>query len=90
MNKDSWVWADQLHVQHMAAVPITCCSAAPPGLQVVLTPAAVWVCVVSRYEKRHTNISAHISPAFRCKEGDTVVIGQCRCALSRFASGAEL
>eukprot|EP00882_Tetradesmus_deserticola_P000111 GHRQ01000124.1.p1 GENE.GHRQ01000124.1~~GHRQ01000124.1.p1 ORF type:complete len:181 (+),score=72.52 GHRQ01000124.1:70-543(+) len=32
----------------------------------------------ARYEKRHANISAHISPAFRCKEGDTVVIGQCR------------
>eukprot|EP00775_Hariotina_reticulata_P012785 gene12785-12913_t len=32
----------------------------------------------ARYEKRHTNISAHLSPAFRCKEGDTVVIGQCR------------
>ena len=31
-----------------------------------------------RYEKRHTNISAHISPCFRCHEGDTVVIGQCR------------
>ncbi|MEW5312862.1 MAG: hypothetical protein WDW38_004462 [Sanguina aurantia] len=32
----------------------------------------------ARYEKRHTNISAHLSPAFRTKEGDTVVIGQCR------------
>ena len=32
----------------------------------------------SRYEKRHGNISAHISPAFRAREGDTVVIGQCR------------
>eukprot|EP00877_Chromochloris_zofingiensis_P012080 jgi/Chrzof1/7125/Cz02g12020.t1 len=32
----------------------------------------------ARYEKRHTNISAHLSPAFRCREGDTVVIGQCR------------
>eukprot|EP00887_Chlorella_sp_A99_P006875 scaffold2.g6875.t1 len=31
-----------------------------------------------RYEKRHANISAHISPAFRCNEGDTVMIGQCR------------
>ena len=31
-----------------------------------------------RYEKRHTNISAHLSPAFRCAEGDTVTIGQCR------------
>ena len=30
------------------------------------------------YEKRHANISAHVSPAFRAKEGDTVVIGQCR------------
>lgn len=33
----------------------------------------------TRYEKRHTNISAHLSPCFRCREGDTVIIGQCRC-----------
>merc|ERR1711977_472220 len=25
-----------------------------------------------RYEKRHSNISAHLSPCFRCKEGDEV------------------
>jgi small subunit ribosomal protein S11e len=31
-----------------------------------------------RYEKRHTNIAAHISPCFRCNEGDLVTIGQCR------------
>lgn len=31
-----------------------------------------------RYEKRHKNVPAHISPCFRCKEGDTVIIGQCR------------
>ena len=31
-----------------------------------------------RYEKRHANLSAHISPCFRCSEGDTVVVGQCR------------
>ncbi|RMZ52226.1 hypothetical protein APUTEX25_001616 [Auxenochlorella protothecoides] len=31
-----------------------------------------------RYEKRHTNIAAHISPAFRASEGDTVIVGQCR------------
>merc|ERR1712093_180420 len=31
-----------------------------------------------RYEKRHSNISAHLSPCFRCKEGDTVTMGQCR------------
>lgn len=31
-----------------------------------------------RYEKRHTNVSAHISPCFRCHEGDIVVLGQCR------------
>ncbi len=38
------------------------------------------VCVMRcRYEKRHANVSAHLSPAFRCKEGDQVVIGQCRC-----------
>jgi len=31
-----------------------------------------------RYEKRHKNVPAHLSPAFRVKEGDKVVIGQCR------------
>eukprot|EP01121_Diplochlamys_sp_Union-15-3_P011809 TRINITY_DN345_c0_g1_i1.p1 TRINITY_DN345_c0_g1~~TRINITY_DN345_c0_g1_i1.p1 ORF type:complete len:168 (-),score=22.04 TRINITY_DN345_c0_g1_i1:54-557(-) len=32
----------------------------------------------NRFEKRHTNIAAHCSPAFRVKEGDYVTIGQCR------------
>jgi len=32
----------------------------------------------NRYEKRHRNIPAHLSPCFRVKEGDNVVIGQCR------------
>merc|ERR1712025_1191764 len=31
-----------------------------------------------RFEKRHTNTPAHASPCFRIKEGDSVVIGQCR------------
>ncbi|KAM3341692.1 hypothetical protein P3S68_026658 [Capsicum galapagoense] len=31
-----------------------------------------------RYEKRHSNIPAHISPCFCVKEGDHVIIGQCR------------
>merc|ERR1719188_348723 len=31
-----------------------------------------------RFEKRHKNVSAHISPAFRVKEGDVVTIGECR------------
>ncbi|KAF9668737.1 hypothetical protein SADUNF_Sadunf14G0034700 [Salix dunnii] len=30
------------------------------------------------YEKRHSNIPAHISPCFRVREGDYVIIGQCR------------
>ena len=32
----------------------------------------------ARYEKRHTNLAAHVSPAFRVEEGDTVTVGQCR------------
>lgn len=32
----------------------------------------------SRYEKRHTNLAAHVSPAFRVEEGDQVTVGQCR------------
>ena len=33
----------------------------------------------NRFEKRHKNLSAHISPCFRDVEiGDLVVVGQCR------------
>eukprot|EP00389_Voromonas_pontica_P012933 GDKH01019915.1.p1 GENE.GDKH01019915.1~~GDKH01019915.1.p1 ORF type:complete len:173 (+),score=52.29 GDKH01019915.1:1-519(+) len=32
----------------------------------------------NRFEKRHTNIAVHCSPAFDVKEGDIVTIGQCR------------
>ncbi|KIV78116.1 40S ribosomal protein S11 [Exophiala sideris] len=32
----------------------------------------------ARYEKRHANLAAHVSPAFRAEEGDTVTVGQCR------------
>ncbi|KAI9733010.1 MAG: hypothetical protein M1834_003553 [Cirrosporium novae-zelandiae] len=32
----------------------------------------------SRYEKRHKNLAAHVSPAFRVEEGDIVTVGQCR------------
>jgi ribosomal protein S17 len=33
----------------------------------------------NRFEKRHKNLAAHCSPAFpRIKEGDVVVVGQCR------------
>jgi len=31
-----------------------------------------------RYEKRHTNIPAHLPGCFRVKPGDAVTIGQCR------------
>lgn len=31
-----------------------------------------------RYEKRHTNIAVHCSPALDAREGDTVTIGECR------------
>jgi small subunit ribosomal protein S11e len=31
-----------------------------------------------RYEKRHKNIVAHLSPAFRVSVGDTVEVGECR------------
>ena len=31
-----------------------------------------------RYEKRHKNLAAHVSPAFRVELGDVVTVGQCR------------
>jgi ribosomal protein S17 len=38
-------------------------------------------CDANRYEKRHSNVAAHVSPCFRVSDGDTVIIGQCRCAV---------
>merc|ERR1712080_691165 len=32
----------------------------------------------NRYEKRHKNLAAHVSPVFRVAEGDVVTVGQCR------------
>jgi ribosomal protein S17 len=32
----------------------------------------------NRFEKRHSTLSAHCSPAFLIGEGDKVVVGQCR------------
>jgi small subunit ribosomal protein S11e len=32
----------------------------------------------NRFEKRHHNLAAHVSPAFRIKQGDVVTVGQCR------------
>ena len=32
----------------------------------------------NRFEKRHSNVPAHVSPAFRVEEGDQVLIGECR------------
>eukprot|EP00808_Paulinella_micropora_P020888 g6982.t1 len=37
-----------------------------------------YVSKYNRFEKRHRNIPAHISPCFRVNEGDPVVIGQMR------------
>ena len=47
------------------------------------SPGASWCnsccCADGRYEKRHSNVAAHVSPCFRVSDGDTVIIGQCRC-----------
>jgi ribosomal protein S17 len=32
----------------------------------------------NRFEKRHSTLSAHCSPAFLVREGQKVVVGQCR------------
>lgn len=42
----------------------------------------------NRYEKRHKNLAAHVSPAFRVEEGDWVTVGQCR-PLSKTVSGPD-
>ncbi|CAG8847616.1 26883_t:CDS:2, partial [Racocetra persica] len=38
-----------------------------------------YVTKYNRYEKRHKNLAAHLSPAFvGVSPGDTVTVGQCR------------
>ena len=37
-----------------------------------------WIRKYKRFEKRHTKIPAHVSPAFIVKEGDLVTIAECR------------
>jgi small subunit ribosomal protein S11e len=32
----------------------------------------------NRYERRHSKLPVHVSPAFRVNVGDEVVVGQCR------------
>ena len=35
----------------------------------------------NRYEKRHKNFAAHVSPCFKVSVGDGVIAGQCRCVV---------
>lgn len=37
-----------------------------------------YIAKYNRFEKRHKNLSAHASPAFRLRVGDVVTVGQCR------------
>ena len=37
-----------------------------------------WIPKYQRFEKRHSNLSAHCSPCFTVKPGDVVTVGQCR------------
>lgn len=47
----------------------------PPSLS---PPSQHFIPKYSRYEKRHRNLAAHCSPAFRVEVGDSVTVGQCR------------
>lgn len=57
------------------------CARLPPGStahRVLACVRALPICVRPSFEKRHSTLSAHCSPAFRVKEGDVVTVGQCR------------
>ncbi|XBH86849.1 hypothetical protein VPH35_074430 [Triticum aestivum] len=49
-----------------------------PFTGTVLSEAELLLEHATMYEKRHPSISPHICPFFRVKEGDHVIIGQCR------------
>ena len=50
----------------------------PPGTLIIRREYLHFIPKYSRYEKRHKNLAAHVSPAFRVEPGDQVVVGQCR------------
>lgn len=35
----------------------------------------ITISLLDRYEKRHKNLAAHVSPAFRVELGDVVTVG---------------
>jgi small subunit ribosomal protein S11e len=45
------------------------------GLASTLTVKITHFMIVDRYEKRHKNLAAHLSPAFRVELGDSVTVG---------------
>ncbi|KAK6333152.1 ribosomal 40S subunit protein S11A [Orbilia javanica] len=45
---------------------------------VIRRPYLHFIPKYQRYEKRHHNVPAHVSPAFRVEDGDYVTVGQCR------------
>ncbi|MCL7046025.1 hypothetical protein MKW94_005974, partial [Papaver nudicaule] len=56
----------------------TCHSAKMMRTTIVRRNYLHYVKKYQRYEKRHSNIPTHISPCFCVKEGDHVIVGQCR------------
>jgi hypothetical protein len=41
-------------------------------------PGSHYIKKYNRYEKRHKNLAAHCSPAFKLNQGDNIIVGQCR------------
>lgn len=44
-----------------------------------------YIAKYNRFEKRHSTLPAHCSPAFLVREGQKVVVGQCRCVSIHFS-----
>ena len=40
--------------------------------------------LLDRYEKRHKNLAAHVSPAFRVELGDIVTVGKCYIVMTMY------
>ncbi|KAG6615890.1 Archaeal ribosomal protein S17P [Phytophthora cinnamomi] len=71
-----WAWASRPQERHRG--PGVVLSTKMKRTIIVRRDYLHFVKKYKRFEKRHKNVAAHLSPAFRVKEGDVVTIGQCR------------
>ena len=62
----------------LSSVPVLPLPSLSPSSLPSPPPTSHYIKKYNRYEKRHKNVPAHCSPAFKLNLGDNIIVGQCR------------